>query len=438
MLGRYFKFTSNGSNANESNHWVEIQIFDTSGTNVARSKGLYWYSNIAIEALEQYRNPAVVTDGSTTGNYLDMGGGKQSLIIDIGEIKSITNIKMWRYYNDGRIYYDTVVEVSLDDVVYETVFSSAADGTYKETSSGKQIMMPSAQSYTGDMTLLEYIQSSGTQHINTGFVPDSKTITEVKYNVQEIMDYGPHILSASNWFSAFPRRTDTTPKKNTFAVSVGSGFLYLDATSAENTDYVVRTEPGSRVIINFVPYAIGSGTYDDTTPFYMFAYGGGPTSTAYSAKAKIYYCKVWDGDTLARDFVPVQLDIGICGLYDRVGEKFYSNIGSGEFTAGPIYVPPAMCICGNVVGHSVPQSDYTQEDPKHASYIKNKPPLSGYVTSEQLNKALDSALAGYPSAEQVNTIIQQALGSYVTEQQLNSALEDAIQDAILDSWEGSY
>jgi hypothetical protein len=64
----------------------------------------------------------------------------------------------------------------------------------------------------------------------------------------------------------------------------------------------------------------------------MFTYAGAPTNTGYLASAKVYYCKIWDGDTLIRDFQPVVNDDGEIGLYDVVNAQFYGNIGTGTFS----------------------------------------------------------------------------------------------------------
>jgi hypothetical protein len=342
MLGRYFKFTSNGSSVNESNHCVEVQIVNTDGKNVALGKGAFWVSNIGSAGLRG--DPAQLTDGNTTSaNYFDLGPGEQSFIIDVGEIVNASYVKIWRYWLDGRKYNGVSVEVSLDNESYETVFSSEVDGIYSESSSGKQIDLPPSQEYSGSYQILEYIQSSAAQYINTEVVPNGTTIAEIKYSVQEIMNVGPHMLSSENWFTAFPRELDGDGVK-VFAVSVGAGFTFLDAKSIENEIYTVKTIPGEAVIINGVTYPIGEAVTEDTKPVYMFTYGGSPSSTYYLAKAKVFSCKIWEGDTLIRDFVPVKLDIGFCGMLDRVKQRFYCNIGTSEFIAGPTFKPEGYLI----------------------------------------------------------------------------------------------
>lgn len=48
----------------------------------------------------------------------------------------------------------------------------------------------------------------------------------------------------------------------------------------------------------------------------------------------MYRCKMYKAGTLIRDFVPVRNSSGTLGLYDTVNGIFYTNQGSGTFTAG--------------------------------------------------------------------------------------------------------
>ena len=55
------------------------------------------------------------------------------------------------------------------------------------------------------------------------------------------------------------------------------------------------------------------------------------TGKKFPSYANLYYAKIYDKDTLVRDFVPVIDSSGIPCLYDKVEDKFYYNEGSGEF-----------------------------------------------------------------------------------------------------------
>ena len=50
---------------------------------------------------------------------------------------------------------------------------------------------------------------------------------------------------------------------------------------------------------------------------------------------KLYSCQIYDNGTLVRDFIPCQTTDGTIGLWDDVNSVFYGNAGTGTFTAGP-------------------------------------------------------------------------------------------------------
>ena len=56
----------------------------------------------------------------------------------------------------------------------------------------------------------------------------------------------------------------------------------------------------------------------------------------YPSKALLYSTKIWDGDELLRDFVPVvatnAAGVAYAGLYDTVSERIFRQIGTAEFS----------------------------------------------------------------------------------------------------------
>ncbi len=50
---------------------------------------------------------------------------------------------------------------------------------------------------------------------------------------------------------------------------------------------------------------------------------------------KISYFKIYQNNTLVRDFIPVLNGNGTPCMYDKVEGKFYYNVGTGDFIAGP-------------------------------------------------------------------------------------------------------
>lgn len=59
------------------------------------------------------------------------------------------------------------------------------------------------------------------------------------------------------------------------------------------------------------------------------------TITDLGCKARIYSCKIYDGDTLVRDFIPMyQISKDTYGLWDRVENKFYTSPNGTKFIGG--------------------------------------------------------------------------------------------------------
>ncbi|MDR6883109.1 discoidin domain-containing protein [Bacillus sp. 3255] len=146
---RYIRdWISGGSNANQANHWIEVQATNTAGTNVALGKAVT--TNIVIAN----GSVGLVTNGDTSaaaGTYL---GADTSLInnwvqVDLGSAMDIETVKVWHYYADGRIYNGTKTEISTDGVTWKTVFDSSISGTYAETAAGRTYAM---ETVLGDMT----------------------------------------------------------------------------------------------------------------------------------------------------------------------------------------------------------------------------------------------------------------------------------------------
>lgn len=68
--------------------------------------------------------------------------------------------------------------------------------------------------------------------------------------------------------------------------------------------------------------------------FYIFALHDGDSTTFYS-KARLYYCKIWDGDNLVRQFIPTyRKSDNMIGLYDTINQCFHPNKGNGTFIKG--------------------------------------------------------------------------------------------------------
>ena len=179
-------------------------------------------------------------------------------------------------------------------------------------------------------TEVQYIQSSGTQWINTGFKPNQNTRAALTVDAKP--------STAAAWlFGARNGNTDRT-------------FGLLSFNSQYRSDYNNSTEEYSTVtpsgkftvdkdknVTKFngtIGVTARSGVFQCTYPLFLFANNNAGTAAGFGS-FKLYVCQLYDNGNLIRDFVPCIDPAGAVGLYDLVGGKFYGNAGTGVFLAGP-------------------------------------------------------------------------------------------------------
>lgn len=88
------------------------------------------------------------------------------------------------------------------------------------------------------------------------------------------------------------------------------------------------------VTVDGISYTLTETTFTATNNLFLLALNNGNNAIDYTV-AKVYGCKIYDNGMLVRDFIPCKNASGAVGMWDDVNNTFYSNAGSGTFTAGP-------------------------------------------------------------------------------------------------------
>ena len=184
---------------------------------------------------------------------------------------------------------------------------------------------------------LEYIQSTGTQYINTGFVPNQ--------NTRVVMECMASSLSSKG---SFPFGTRESYIKNAFEVALTTTQTFHNYGTKyqfANFSYVLErmTIDANKNVCTFsaqsgsVSITLDTATFTAPTALIIgSAYDSGSIFMGASAwNGYIYSCQIYDNGTLVRDFIPCQTTSGEIGLWDDVNSEFYGNVGTGTFEAGP-------------------------------------------------------------------------------------------------------
>ena len=182
-------------------------------------------------------------------------------------------------------------------------------------------------SLPGGYKKLEYIQSSGTQYIDTGFKPNQNTKIELD------------VLSAEGTSSNIPYIFGTQDSSNNYFVATwvlgyGSGMVTTGINLYDGKFHVVKVENGALYKDGSIIAQRAVSSFSIGVPIFLFAVNSSRQSMGYGA-CKLRSCKIYNNGTLVRDFIPCKNASGVIGLWDDVNSVFYQNAGSGTFTAGP-------------------------------------------------------------------------------------------------------
>lgn len=184
--------------------------------------------------------------------------------------------------------------------------------------------------------LLEYVESSGTQYIDTDFMPnqDTRTVVDCCF----IKEYTANATGAK---AVYGCRTTSSSKAYVATAYVPTNeyrWYYNDGfdSTAPNQDYYVRKNVVANKNICSFGALSKTRTYAEFQCEYtMYLFGSNNAGTAsFLSGMKLYSCQIYDNGTLVRDYLPCINPSGEYGLFDMVENKFYGNAGSGAFTGG--------------------------------------------------------------------------------------------------------
>ena len=181
-------------------------------------------------------------------------------------------------------------------------------------------------------TQLKYIQSSGTQYINTGCAPSNTLKVAIKLTPIS-SGMSEHAILGSSWsangfFLMFYQNMIRWHSKGA-SVDVSNFNM-----TGENEIICTQTS----ISVNGTNYSLFGTGADSSSSIMLFGKMGYTAGNA--GIYKLHSCKIYDNGTLVRDFVPATNSDGTVGVYDMVNGVFYTNVGTGTFTAGPLATGP--------------------------------------------------------------------------------------------------
>lgn len=168
---------------------------------------------------------------------------------------------------------------------------------------------------------LEYIESTGTQYIDTGIYGNINIKADL-------------IIEATNKANVSVIGTDKYTWSTEYVFQLyNNNFHAFKAANkkplGDNTRFKIHLDPTGESSVEGIGSVNSGMTEIANTKIYIAKWG------SYLGAFKMYSCKFYENDTIIRDFIPCKDKEGIVCLYDKVEGKYYYNQGTGEFLAGP-------------------------------------------------------------------------------------------------------
>lgn len=195
-----------------------------------------------------------------------------------------------------------------------------------------------------------YLQSTGTQYIDTGVIPDQDTRVMCKVVIPPISrNDGVNFLCGSIndiFHGAKYGLYGVHGNQDVFA----SPYLYSYGTfnSGEFTsnpvytsDPVIIDKNKNTTEITFIKdsttytYTLIEGNFVCDNSMLLFACNYlDPDPSILYGECTIYWMKIWDNDRLVRYFIPCLDQSGVACMYDKVSRQYFYNVGTGSFLYG--------------------------------------------------------------------------------------------------------
>lgn len=234
--------------------------------------------------------------------------------------------KIW---NGGRLVRDFIPVLDWNyvpcfyDKVSGQLFYNAGTGTF---------------TYGREIHYVDYLESTGTQYIDTGFIPSGNTGVDVKFLVTGRGSGGSdsNIVLVGGDSAGYRCGFGYRNSGDTLQVAG------ICATGVTWENYALTTGVAHTVLYNYdnqkkcyldgtliredIPYGTATVNYS----LYIFSSNMNGSSWR-TGVFKLYYCKIVDDGVLVRNYTPAIDENGVGFMFDRVTHTIYDNAGTGVF-----------------------------------------------------------------------------------------------------------
>ena len=307
---------------------------------------------------------AAIRDGAATAAFGDADGAAYTLAWGYGPADGGAATNGWAHF-------ETLGEVAAD----ATSRTIALPAGWGDTATHLRFFLLEPE-LPAAATRVEYLESSGTQWINSGVTLYSNDTVVAEYanpaalltKSVDLFGVHKHGMTARYVFSYDSSSGTTTMLFHRANGTQGATSTATDVTATPGTRQTVTMKigPGTSSIVSASGETLFSKTLtsqtvkqDATAPLAIFACNSSQYGIMALSAAKIYSFRIYDENNVRRlDLVPCTVG-GTPAMYDRVAGGYLTNVGTGDFATSATMATPLLVVASSATAST---ADYGAPD----------------------------------------------------------------------------
>lgn len=293
-----------------------------------------WYRTFycpVIDQALQYQGIGSITSSeapeavAVTGVKLD----QTTLTLDAGESAQLTaTVSPGNATNKSVTWSanNSNVSVSGGKVTAKIAGSAVVTVTTADGGYTAQCNVTVNASTAADHTELTSLNLDGNCYFDTEILPDEKTNTKARWNLQSGTTY---IAGArdDNYKIGYSCTDNIYVVRGTVSSAAKNAPFWAN-------DWIIEQTNASCKVGDTIVATDAIDSFKLSSPYYLGNMSKNSTPAGTGVVGKIYYAQIYSGDTLVADMIPVKKSDGTLCLYDKVRKKYIYNAGTGTLKEG--------------------------------------------------------------------------------------------------------
>ena len=227
--------------------------------------------------------------------------------------------------NNGELNYTPSTEIQTIPAGYTSGGSiSPMDITVSKDYKTCEVIADNILGGEKQYTRLEYIQGTGTQYFTIDYTPNQNTKLEITLSDASGAN-GDATIFGETWGT---NRFLLTIYNGTYRYFYGNEYAISDMTSKSVLSFYRRVITRDGTVLNNDSTQNDNVTYTNKLSIFRSTVGG------QIASFKLYSLKIYENDTLIRDYIPVKDSSERVCLYETISNRF--TYGVGDFISGGV------------------------------------------------------------------------------------------------------